>query len=175
MSDDIGIIWEPRHSPDDFVRALKRREQWLGPPLQKFLKRCGVKITSLAHKKAPVDRGQLSQSIVNQVDSAPVPLYSAIGTNKSYGPAMEYGTRSWSEKPSMTGNTPLPTGPELDVWAKRHGFQSGDDVAAIIRMRDGVKPRRYLRNAFAEARRFIARYAKEMGKDIEAAWHSMNH
>ena len=156
-------------SPEEFRKKLTD-PQLVGGPARRFLTKAVVLLQRLARQRAPKDTGHLAQSITYAVQSAPMPIWGKVGTNTGYGPAMEYGTNALSEKPSMTGAVPFPTGPELETWAKRHGFPNGYIVAAIIKNRGGLKPRRFLRGAFAAGKAQIKTFLLEMGKDIERGW-----
>ena len=156
-------------SPDEFRHKL-RDPKLIGGPARKFLNRVLILIQGFAREFAPKDRGQLSQSTTFNVDSSPMPLWGKIGTNKSYAQDMEYGTNALSEKPSATGNRPFPTGPQLETWARRHGFKSGYIVAAIIKRRGGLAARRYLRTAFSKARPQTRKFLREIGNVIERIW-----
>ncbi len=166
MSADIE--WT-KGSPEEFRKKLSD-PKLIGEPARNFLTRVVILIQSYARDGAPVDRGQLSQSITYLVDSSPVPLWGKVGSNKSYAPDMEYGTNALSEKPGVTGSRPFPTGPELETWARRHGFKSGYIVAAAIRRRGGVAPRRYLRRAFARAKSEARQFLRQFAQEIQARW-----
>jgi hypothetical protein len=155
--------------PDEFRRKLND-PKLIGSPARKFLNRAVLTILRFARQNAPVDRGRLRQSITYDVDSSPMPLWGKVGSNVSYAPDMEFGTNALSEKPSATGNVPFPTGADLEIWARRHGNLNPWAVAHAIRNRGGLRPRRYLRNAFAEARSQIARFLRDMGNEIERNW-----
>lgn len=158
-------------SPEEFRRKIED-PRLFGDPLRNFLGRAVVFLQGLARENAPVDRGQLSQSITFGVDSSPMPLFAKVGTNKSYAPAMEYGTGALSEKPSAVTDWKFPTGRELDTWAKRHGFKSGYIVANIIAARGGLAPRRYLRRAFETGKRDIQHFMNQAAAEIMRLWRS---
>jgi hypothetical protein len=162
------IEWT-KGSPEEFKSKLKD-PQLVSQPTRNFLERAVVFIQGLAKDRAPRDRGQLWQSITTRVDPSPTPLWGKVGSNVKQALPMEYGTNALSEKPSATGSMPFPTGPQLETWAKRHGFRNGYVVAAIIKRRGGVAPRRYLRGAFAAAKGQIQQFLRQMGKEIEARW-----
>lgn len=166
MSADIE--WT-KGSPEEMRKKLGD-PKLIGEPARNFLTRALILIQGYAREGAPVDRGQLSQSITFAVDSAPLPLWGKVGTNKSYAQAQEYGTNALSEKPEATGNVPFPTGPELETWARRHGFLSGHIVAAIIKRRGGLRPRRYLRSAFSKAKTEVRQFLRQFAQEIQARW-----
>ena len=56
---------------------------------------------------------------------------------------MEFGTGRMAGR-----ETHWPPGAALDTWAKRHGMESGWQVARAIGMRGGVRPHPYLVPAF---------------------------
>lgn len=158
---------------EEFKRRLEQRDKWLGAPLRRFHQKADIKLQGLARENAPVDRGQLKQSIAYRISTDPIPLTSEVGTNKSYATSMEYGTNKLSERPELTGSVPFPTGAQLETWARRHGFPNGYVVANAIRKRGGIAPRQYLRNAFEQGARYVKSYLKDAGREMERLWNSL--
>jgi hypothetical protein len=162
------IEWT-KGSPEEFKKRLSD-PRLIAEPARNFLTNAVIFIQGLAREGAPVDTGRLAQSITYRVDSAPMPLWGKVGSNVSYAPDQEYGTNALSEKPAVTGNRPFPTGPQLETWAKRHGAPSGLVVSRAIKRRGGLRPRRYLRNAFKAAQSEVRKFLRQMAKEIEAKW-----
>ena len=156
-------------SPEEFRRKLSD-PKLIGGPARKFLNKVALLIQGFGKEEAPRSEGRLWQSIAFNVDSSPMPLYAKVGTNVSYAAAMEYGTGALCEKPGAVAGWSFPGGPELETWAKRHGFTSGYIVAAIIKRRGGLAARRYLRTAFSKAKPQARRFVREMGTEIEGLW-----
>lgn len=108
-------------------------------------------------QEMPVDTGNLRASIAYEVSGVDgVPLWGAVGSNVEYAPYMEYGTGTLSDGPNASGARHWPPAAALDVWARRHGFKSGAQVAFVIGRRGGLRPRRFLRNAFERSQPRIA-------------------
>ena len=143
------------------------------PPLRRFFTRAAIYIQGRARINAPVFRGQLRNAIVYEVRprSASVGvLHGAFATplgQKAFG--MEYGTGALSDAPAGARVTHLPTAGELDVWARRHGFESGWPVANAIARRGGVAPRRYMRRAMRDSWGQVTRLTQILGDEIHAA------
>jgi hypothetical protein len=158
---------------DELKRRLQHPEKWLGKPLRRFHQKATLKLQGIARENAPADRGQLKQSLTYRVSNEPIPLSSQVGTNKTYAKAQEYGTGLLSEAPDSLGKRHFPPPDALETWARRHGFESGYQVAMIIYKRGGLRPTRFLRNAFNDGARYVERYLREAGREIERLWRSM--
>ena len=167
----MSIDWEPGHGPEDLKRKLAAA-RLVGKPAFNFLRRAALLIQGLARENAPKNVGRLRDSIAFNVDQSPMPLFAEIGSAVEYAPHMEYGTGALSDSPSMVSDWQFPTGGELETWAKRHDFTSGEQVAGIIRARGGLAPRRYLRAAFDAARQKIQNFLTQMGREIEEQWRN---
>ena len=141
-------------------------------PLRDFFKKCGIYVSDRAKELAPVDTGRLRASLTYEVDEGEPPQQVAIGTNVEYAPYMEFGTGMVSDGPDGARGRHWPPAAALDVWAARHGFSSGAHVARIIGMRGGLEPKRYLRNAFEQAREAINGFLVDMKADIANRWNS---
>jgi len=153
---------------DRLIRTLQ--PDLIGKPLRSFFKRATIDIANRAKRKAPVDTGLLRATLAGQVDPFPVPLWGKVGTRVKYAPYQEYGTGS--EGDPEVPHTPRhwPPGHALGVWASRHGFASGFQVARIIGMRGGLRPRRFLRGALEESRPNITGLMRRLLDDIRARW-----
>lgn len=164
----MSIDWV-QGSPDELRRKLTNG-QLFARPARQFLEASALVIEGYARENAPVDTGRLRGSIAYSIDSSPTPLYAKVGTNVAYAPYMEYGTGQLSDNPSAVAGWQFPKGPELDVWAKRHGFEKGAHVADIIRWKGGLEPRRYLRRAMETSKSAVRRLLKTMAAEIERIW-----
>lgn len=167
------------------IVGLARVIDKLGPelisgPLDKFWKRIGVTIQSRAREHAPVDLGHLKNAIDYATDDSTPPLWARVGLlNASEGSplwfkgrAMEYGTGKQGDPAVSHKSSHWPPGPALDVWANRHGFASGFQVAQIIGRRGGLKPRSYLRSGLKDSLSAIQKFIDQLGNDIQAIWSS---
>ncbi len=157
------------------VEGLEEALKKLSPdvyakPLRDFFKRAGIYISDKAKELAPVDTGRLRSSLTYVVDDAEPPQYAQIGTNVEYAPYMEFGTGFETDGEGGSGARHWPPADALDVWASRHGFASGAEVARIIGIRGGLKPRRYLRNAFEQSKDALQGFLREMKNDILNRW-----
>jgi hypothetical protein len=88
-----------------------------------------------------------------------------IGTSIFYAPYQEYGTGMIVGKARH-----FPPGDALGVWASRHGFESGGQVARVIGSRGGLRAKRYLRGGLEAAMEKIDRYLKQMMEEIRQKW-----
>lgn len=165
---------------DEFHRALEN-PALLGRPLKKFFTRSTVVIQNRGRQNAPVDIGQLQQAIDHEIDKAAVPGWAKVGVIKAdfstplgkKAFSMEYGTGLFAEGRNAKGKRYFPPPASLDRWAKRHGFQSGRQVAFIIWRRGGLKPRRYLRTAFEDSLGDIKGFIRRLGGDIKDQWEAL--
>ncbi len=153
---------------DEALRKLS--PELYAKPLRDFFKKASIYISDRAKELAPVDTGRLRSSLTYNVDDADPPQYAQVGTNVEYAPYMEFGTGLLTDGEGGAGVRHWPPADALDVWASRHGFASGAHVARIIGMRGGLEPRRYLRNAFEQAKGAIEGFLKDMKEDILAGW-----
>lgn len=152
-------------------RLLKKASpDILAKPLRNFFERASLAVENRAKEKAPVDTGRLRSSLAHEIDGAAVPLWAKVGTNVTYAPFMEFGTGAFAEGPGGGSGGHWPPGAALDVWASRHGFASGFQVARIIGRRGGLRPRRYLRDGLAESVGDIGGFLNRAGSEIRAAW-----
>lgn len=157
----------------DLRDAERLAQRWeepaiVGKPMKTFYEATGLHIRNLAVAGAPHDRNRLRGSIKEQVDDSPIPTQVTVGSNVEYAPYMEYGTGLFAEGPKAKGGRHWPPAAALDLWAERHGWASGAQVAAIIGKRGGLLPRRYLRNALADSLGEIASNLAQLARDIAA-------
>ena len=135
---------------DDMARHYKGAAPIIASELKKAITRLVILGQGEARKLAPVDTGRLKGSIAYEVLQTSGAITGRFGTNVTYAKPVEYGTGLFSTAPDSGGGRHWPPPSALDVWAARHGFTSGAEVAAIIGRRGGLKPRPYLRPAYAK-------------------------
>lgn len=140
--------------------------QAVAVPLRRLFLRIVIFGEGQAKLYAPVDRGRLRASLTHEVDQAEVPTYATFGTNVSYAAAMEYGTGRLYDGPGAHAARHWPPSGALDLWASRHGFESGAAVARIIGKRGGLKPRRYIRKALADTLPKVKAWVGTMEREI---------
>lgn len=153
---------------DKLVAKLK--PELIEIPLRNFLTRSAIMIQSEARKRAPVDTGLLRSSIGYELGGQSGDQYAKIGSKVFYAPFMEYGTGLVGDPAVPHGGRHHPPGAALDVWAARHGFSSGYQVAAIIAKRGGLTPRLYMRRAFEASLRSVRVFLDQMGDEIKRRW-----
>ena len=146
----------------------------VGQPLRVFFEKSTRTMQTRAKQNAPVDTGNLRNHIDQKVDRAKVPQWAWMGVDAPEGSprwfqarAMEFGTGRRGDPAVSHKSTHFPPGPALDVWARRHGFESGWQVAKAIAKKGGLDPRRFLRNALKQSMSDIRRFAVEMGNEIQ--------
>jgi len=161
------------------AQMLKKMDvKLVGEPLRTFFKRAAIVVQGEARTRTPVDTGHLRNSIVYEVDQGAMPLYAHIGPlhGKEGSPlwykarAMEYGTGRMGQKGVSHEATHWPPAQALDVWAARHGFKSGAQVARIIGKRGGLKPRKYLQGGLKASIGAIKGLIDRLANDIQRAW-----
>ena len=130
---------------------------------QHMLKAC-IFVRDDAAVRAPVDTGRLRSSLTFGLGKEMHGITGVVGSPVQYAPHMEYGTGRLTDYPGGGKGYHHPPGAALDVWASRHGFASGAIVARIIAKRGGLRPRRFLRDAFAAKTDAIK---EEMGKLLD--------
>lgn len=161
---------------DELIKTVKD-PKLLGLPLNKFLTKSALAIQNRARQKSPVDRGQLRQAISHEVERSPIPSWAKVGVIAApFGTplgvkafSMEYGTGKFGEHVNTRGLKATPSD-ALNLWAKRHGFKSGAQVAFIINKRGGIEPRRFLREAYAASAGDIKNFGKDAMADIKKRW-----
>jgi len=116
-----------------------------GGPMVDAMKQAALLVTRTARELAPVDTGRLRASILPDVAVKGNEVVGVVGSNVEYAPYMELGTGVFGK-----GGRHWPPGAALDVWASRHGFASGAEVAAIIGMRGGLKGREFLKKGIEQ-------------------------
>ena len=119
----------------------------------KTIRNVGLRVMNQAKINAPVDMGELKSSI--GIDFSPEIPQAIVGTNLSYAPAIEYGSRPH-----------FPPVEPLEEWAKRHGMEgAGYAIARKIAER-GTSPKPFMRPAAMEAQGYLK---AEMSREIKNA------
>jgi len=152
------------------VPDLEKVIRKLGPELISgsvgdFLKRSVITVQGKARMKAPVDTGLMRSDIKFEVDSAQPPTWGKVGTSVFYAPYQEFGTGIFVGK-----GFHWPPGQALGLWAERHGFDSGYQVARIIGRKGGLEPRRFMRGGLEESLSAIKGFLAELGREIQRKW-----
>lgn len=157
---------------DEVVQRLDARR--IGPPMRRFFETAAVTVQTEARPNAPVDTGQLRNAIVYAVDSSEIPLWADVGILGGEAGsglwfkarAMEFGTGRMGDAAVSHQGGHWPPGEALDTWARRHGFESGWQVATIIGRRGGLRPRPFLRPAFERAQGKISGLLDRLAREI---------
>ena len=127
-----------------------------GPPVLNAMRDATLKVERDAKRFAPVDTGRLRASIVPSVALKDNVLEGVVGSNVKYAPYMEFGTGLHTERAMMGGGgSHFPPSSALELWAKRHKLPNGFVVARAIWRKGGLKPRRFLRQAFEQNEQYI--------------------
>jgi HK97 gp10 family phage protein len=128
-----------------------------GTPIQNAMRDATLLVTRDAKKNSPVDTGRLRASITPQVDVSAETVRGIVGSNVTYAPYVELGTRPhWP-----------PIG-ALEVWARRHGTSAFLVARAISRR--GTPAVRYLQRAFESNKDKIeARFQRAVESIVKAA------
>lgn len=158
---------------EEFYRKLS--PSLVGPPLRHAFKKWGIRTMSDAREGTPVNDGRLRSSVVEEVDdSGIIPEFARVGTNARTGPFIEGGTGTQSDLPGGSRKKHWPPPQALDDWARKHGvIGGGRSVAFFIGRRGGLKPRRFLRNAFEQNESSVPRLLAEAAREIERRAESM--
>jgi hypothetical protein len=117
----------------------------------------------------------VASSINYEVDSSPVPLWVSVRPQAGLlANVLEHGTGLLSEAPDSKGGAHFPpwgeANPGLEAWAASHGLPNGFVVARAIARRGGLRPRRFLREALAEATEAIRGFIGALGAEIGERW-----
>lgn len=116
--------------------------------LKKVMLESTFVVEARAKKKAPVLFGRLKSSITSEVKKDKSGYTGQVGTNVSYAPAVEFGTR-----PHLA-----PIGAEA---AKKYGFPAG---TTVIRVSGKAQP--FLFPAFKESGRDIIKFLERAIKGV---------
>lgn len=125
------------------VSELKRVQQELeqkiaethGSEMLMTMRNMTLMIQRDAKINAPVDTGRLRASITPTVAQMGDTIEGVVGSNVTYAPYMELGTKPHWPPPGA-----------LTVWARRHNTEEFVVQRAIARR--GTAPRRFLERAF---------------------------
>ena len=164
------------HGLERIVNKLNK--DLIEKPLKDFFKSISITVQGRARQNAPVDTGHLRNAIQYEIDESVPALWAKVGLTKAApgsplwlkGRAMEYGTGKQGDGEVSHKSKHWPPGGGLDVWARRHGFESGHQVATRIGQRGGLKPRRYLRDALDQSMSDIKKLLNDLGNDIFRNW-----
>lgn len=142
ISAEIKGLKETQRNLEQAARDLR------GTPIVNAMRDATLIVTRDAKRNAPVDTGRLRASITPAVSIAGETIQGVVGSNVTYAPYVELGTRPhW---PPISA---------LEVWAQRH-HTSAFLVARAISRR-GTKAVEYLQRAFRDNRDKIeARFNK---------------
>lgn len=141
-------------------------------PLRDFWGKAALAVENTWRAKISVDTGRGRSSVTHIIADESPPPWVAIGTNYMPLAYLESGTGLFAQGEPRKGGRHWPPGDALDVWAKRHGFSSGAQVAAIIGKRGGLKPRWWLRDSVRESLATIQRFVSSLADDIAKRWGS---
>ena len=142
---------------DELIAKAEKLPQLMGGAVRSFFEKAAIKIEERAKRGTPVFQSRLRSSITYKVAPGTIPLWAIIGTNVSYAPHVEFGTRPhWPPKGALQG------------WADRHGIPVFLVMRAIARR--GTPAKKMFQNALAGSRGDINRYLAELGKTIEQEW-----
>lgn len=158
-------------------KIVKTLDVLIDQPLRNFFERSLFTVQGRAREGAPVDRGQLRAGTTVEIDSSSPPLWGKVGVKQGVkAKVMEFGAGLLSEAPDSKRSRFFPPwgdqNPELELWARRHGFKSGFEVALAIYKRGGIAPRRFLRNAIRDSKSDIERFGRDLIAEIKEIWES---
>lgn len=141
----------------EFKVALRKAPQRTTQILRSGLEESLFAIQAAAQSRAPVDTGRLRSSLAIAIRGGPGgrSMVGVVGTRLHYAPYMEFGTGALAVGPMPGKGRHWPPGDALEVWARRHGFESGYQVARIIGQRGGLRPRLFLTKAFKDKRKEV--------------------
>src|SRR5512139_94650 len=122
-----------------------------GRPMLEAMRDSTLIVTREAKQLAPVDTGRLRASINPDVQVQGDIVLGIVGSNVTYAPYIEYGTRPH-----------FPPIGALDVWASRHGMNAYVVARAISRR--GTKAQAFLVPAFERSQKEIER---RIGRAVE--------
>lgn len=130
---EIQGLLETQRKMEQVVRDLR------GDAFLQGMRDATLLVTRDAKILAPVDMGPLRASITPEVKASPFAqqVQGIVGSNKSYAPPQELGTRPF-----------WPPLAALETWARRHGT-TAFVVARAIAAR-GIRPKRFLQQAFEQ-------------------------
>lgn len=146
ISAEIKGIQEVQRNLETAAKNLR------GTPMINAMRDATLIIDRDAKKNAPVDTGRLRASITPEVTSQGEIVTGVVGSNVTYAPFVELGTRPhWP---------PLAA---LEVWARRH-HTSAFVVARSIALH-GTPAKEFLKKAFDDNKEKVER---RIGQAVEA-------
>lgn len=89
----VSLDWKTGDAPKDVVRDFKQLAKESRSETAGAVTETTKAVTREAKFNAPVDTGRLKHSISNVVRKKPVGATGFVGSNLSYAPHVEYGTR----------------------------------------------------------------------------------
>lgn len=116
--------------------------------------------------KTASNTGATLSSLTSTVEELGSDIVGIVGSKRKTARWMEFGTGLLSEDPRSSKKRHWPPAAALEEWARRHGFESGAIVAHIIGRRGGLKPRRFLRDAFESNRQTIIDELSHIPQDV---------
>lgn len=138
-----------RVNPDDLINLRRKKEQMVrdlrGNEMVQGMRQATLLVVRSAKEGAPRDTGRLVNSIQPDINIRGSSIVGVVGSNVDYAPYMEMGTGVFAG-----GGRHFPPPAALDVWARRHGFDNGFQVALAIYKRGGLRPRKFLENAIVQ-------------------------
>ena len=143
------------------IEGLKKAladPEFIKGPAKEFLEKASALVERSAKEKVPVDTGRLRQSIASEIQTTK----ARIGSNLTYAPFVEFGTRPH-----------FPPLAAMQPWAVRHGFPTGRQGAFLVARAisiHGTKPRPYLFPALEENKSEIEGLLKELAAEVERRW-----
>jgi hypothetical protein len=140
----------------DLLKDVEEAVSYLPRDLQEKMLKAVILVEGEAKVRAPHDLGQIWSEMGHEVRAVGSGIAGFVGTAAPHGPYMEYGTGVFAGR-----GRHWPPGEALDIWAKRHGFKSGYQVARIIGMRGGLRPRKYLSGAMEAKEQEVLRILGE--------------
>jgi hypothetical protein len=129
-------------------------EQMLGEPARAFLADGEKVLATNAAAEAPQDTGDLSKSMVGEIDHALPPFWVRVGSTLPYAEFVETGTRPhWPPLAALQG------------WADRHGIPAFLVARAIAE--HGTAPNPFMERAIEKSIPDLQVLLKKMARDIE--------
>jgi HK97 gp10 family phage protein len=146
---EVKGLKEAQRKMDQTARDLS------GTPIFEAMRDATLVVVRSARQNAPVDTGRLRASIMPEVVQRDKVITGIVGSNVTYAPYMELGTRPhWP---------PLKA---LEVWARRHNTVAFVVARAIAKK--GTKARKFLWDAVQSNRNKIAEIlSSTIGKIIK--------
>lgn len=127
----------------DATEVIEKMEQvqrdLAGNPMVQAVKDSTMMVTGTAKRYTPVDTGRLRASITPSIAVRDKVVRGVVGSNVTYAPYQELGTRPF-----------WPPLSALETWARRHGTTAFVVARAISRR--GIKAVKYLQRALQHNR-----------------------